>query len=157
MRKQGPLRACQACPAAAPLGLSPSRCLSLPDTQQQPLCCFLKTKLSSQTRKKNNKHNMASQKCFLGMAGWKGDNLSPSAPHLSAFIGSHTLPKTHTRSTADTPLLFAGLTSSHSADGAWKSHFYLSGTKLWEQLKRMFKSVSKYYKSHSEHMQSYTY
>lgn len=71
------------------------------------------------------KHNMASQKCFLGMAGWKGDNLSATAPHLSTLMDSHTLSKYTPSAQSTPPLLFAGLISSHSANGACKSQAFL--------------------------------
>lgn len=129
MREQGPLRACQACPAAAPLGLSPSRCLSLPDTQQQPLCCFLKTKLSSQTRKKNTTWHL--KNVSWEWLAERGTTFHP-VPLIYQHPLAHTPYQKHTPGPQLTPLcslLGSPALTQLMVPGNHK-HFYLSGTKL---------------------------
>lgn len=89
------------CCAAAhePLGLSPSRCLSLPDTGHPPLCCYLKNVILSDEKK--TQHGIS--KMFPGNGWLKGGQ---SFSHCPSSINTHGLThliKIHTKCTVDTP------------------------------------------------------
>lgn len=90
------------CCAAAhePLGLSPSRCLSLPDTEHRPLCCYFKNVILSDKEKKTQ-HGIS--KISPGYGWLKGVQFFTQCPSSINTHGLTHLTKTHTKPTVFTP------------------------------------------------------
>lgn len=138
MSKQAPLTACHC--------LSPSRYL-----EHQPLMLLFK---KSYSLKQQKYPQYGISKMFPGNGWLKGGQSLTQCPSSINHPWDHTPYQKHTKSTLYTPSALC-----------WPHQFsFLKITSIFthlalnykEQLKRMFNTVSKYYKTHSQFMQLYT-
>lgn len=128
------------CCAAAqePLGLSPSRCLPLPDTEHWPLCCYFKNVILSEKTNKQQTNNKQQKKPppqhgISKMLPGNGLAESGTVFHPVPLIYQHSWTHTtyqNTHQAHSSQPLCCLLGSPVLIQPVNHKHFYLSGTKL---------------------------